>query len=109
MNNQELIDQILKQTDEVVILPVRRAGNTTRQIDAEIQALFITGETRIMDHAINGFRYDYQHAAHRHHCEMFVRRLHHLNLPIAAGSHMKQFTHAKMLDNDEVLLKWDPK
>jgi len=109
MNNQELIDQILKQTDEVVILPVRKAGNTTRQIDAEIQGLFLTGEALIRDHAImHGFKYNYSHMAHLHHCEMFVSRLHHLNIPIAAGSHMKQFTHAKMLNN-QVLLKWDPK
>lgn len=38
-----------------LILSARRTGNTTRQVDAAIQELFMTGKTEIIDHAHEEF------------------------------------------------------
>jgi len=68
---------------EVEILPYRRCGNTTRQIDAEIQELFKTGKTIVRDHArINKFG-EIKEGGQRLHVNMLFSRLsreHHLIL-----------------------------
>ncbi len=72
-----------------IISPGRRCGNTTRQIDKEIQSLFQTGECCYCDHYQLG-RYK---EANEHHLRRILRRLeleHHLttkDMIIDRGKH----------------------
>lgn len=57
---------------EVNIKDARRAGNTTRLIDIEVQELFEEGKTFVWDHAE---RIDRKNMAHEDHLRRLLRRL----------------------------------
>lgn len=55
---------------ESIIKAGRRKGNTTRQVDLEVQLLFDFGEVQVADHG-----YKHGNGAHDHHLHILLKRL----------------------------------